>query len=241
MLVVHKFKEAIRQTLYAFEKNEGSFIRLEDAKAIVEIRKLFDNHDMGATELWISLTEIVFTIHGKFFSILPFVNDLKSNLLLVLARKEFEYKNFSQEEIKTLRKTVTELQQRTPSDIVTDKYVLREEYQREMNKILAQLRDSKIKDTAEIEELRQALIAEREKNEKLVAALNSEKQRAANAESQLDHLNLKLLEKNQEIEILKQEIDQLKSKMMVAEGNDTLSLKQHASPSFKLKFYQSAL
>lgn len=234
MSVVFKFKQEIRMLLNAYEQSEGDNIRLQEARVITQIRALFDKQNIGATSLWLATNEIVFTMEGKFFAFLPFVNDLKSSLLSILASPTYKYINFSQEEITNLTQKVVALEQRSPEQIVSANYVSIEKYREDMEKLLKMVAENKDKDTAEFEQLRLALLTEREKSTKLEAELAQERARVRNAEAQVEFLNLQLLTKNKEIETLKDEIDNFKQKLSVQDDNSNPNGRSMRSIGLKL-------
>ena len=101
MLTLNEFKNDLNEAIEGFSKKEG-VIMPTTAKDIVDIKKIMSDAD-SLTLLKQQLTEKCNTMTIKRFSFLPFVNDLRKELLRVIHRPKYDLINLLVSECRDLR------------------------------------------------------------------------------------------------------------------------------------------
>ena len=242
MSLREKFKNTIEASLYKYEGFKSS-ISDEDSIAITHIRELLrGNGDL--LELRDTIYAYVDKLSGSFFSFLPFINDLKSNIKNVINTPEFLPIKCVVDDYKLLKEMTILKQNQNEDNQLAGNYISRNEYEKGMQQLEEKLREEITHYKGESEELRLQLNASELANKKIVkendllkeqlASINLQLQTAINTDSvdiDISKLQIIVKQKDAKINDLNVEIKRLKEAL----NNTNSAPKESCNPVIKNK------
>lgn len=208
-----EFITIIQNVLLNFEKNENN-ISAKNAKDILHIRGLLED-TASYIELHALLTDyVVNDMSRKFFGFLPFINDLKANLLDVIKNPNFDPMRWLHEERRSRRNSSCSSLSNLSEIIVNNDALYHQDCESRFLKLE--------KDIKLVQEKNEYLKTKNDELEKVVTLINNDylKIKAeldkvntllTTAKYEIDRLNLIILQKDEIISKLSSENEKLKN------------------------------